>query len=219
MTQGGGIKPFIPIIKEAIAICLLLTLLTVAVSHHSNHVAIISGLLLAAQFILMRWASAILNICLLLVSMLLPALVLSLTLGSDIGITTVVNTSLEEAGLCNPLTQYPILSYGMPILWVIALIGASAPLRATITGWICYVLWLIITPILLSNATMWQGHDSALMQQLSELFNNVLWMNAAVPGLFLLAFAIFFELLCNIFPGKKKDTLPFSPYYEYNARY
>ena len=57
------------------------------------------------------------------------------------------------------------------------------------------------------------------MQQLSELFNNVLWMNAAVPGLFLLAFAIFFELLCNIFPGKKKDTHPFSPYYEYNARY
>ena len=151
--------------------------------------------------------------------MLLPALVLSHTLGSEIGITAVVHASLEQVGLHNPLTQYPILGYGIPILWIIALVGASAPLRASITGWVCYALWLVITPILLSNTTMWQGHDSALMQQLSELFNNVLWMNAAVPGLFLLAFAVFFELLCNIFPGKRKDTLTFSSGYEYNSRY
>lgn len=212
-------KNIIPIIKESLAISIILPLLAVAVSQQHDTTVTISALLLAAQLIAMRWAGAVLNICLLVFSILLPAQILSLALGSDIGITSVVNTALEQEGLHNPFTHYSSLSYGIPILWVISLVGAPAPLRATITGWICYVLWLIATPILLANTSVWQNQESALMQQLSELFNNTVWMNAAVPGLFLLAFAIFFELLCNLFPGKKKETFTPAPHYEYNSRH
>lgn len=211
-------KPLIPFIKEAAALCILFALITAGSLHlyaslnetsffsYLTHPCVICAVLLALQLVAMKWSGSMLNLLLLIFTILSCAVLMALTLGLDVAITEAVQQSLQEESIQLPTDKLAAQYKLIPIAWFIALLSAPAQLRATSTGAICYFVWLAVTAALLNNTDMWAGTDNALAQQLSELFTNTSWMNAAVPGLFLLFFAITFELLCSLLPGKRKEA-------------
>lgn len=215
-------KHLLPLIREGTALPLLFALIATGglylCTPHDNNGAsadffrllsdpiAISAVLVALQLVAMRWSGVMLNLLLLICTILFSAMVLAFTLGSNAALTEVVTGALTAENIQLTDEKAGILYWLIPCAWLMVLISAPAKLRASATGSVCYFIWLILTPLLSDNTDIWKDSDNALIQQLSELFSNTSWMNAAVPGLFLLIFAFTFELLCSLFPGKSKEV-------------
>lgn len=168
------------------------------------------GAIIALQLAVMKWLGGVWNVLFSLLSMLLMGELVMLAAGLPSAITTPVYTELQAVGLADISEKLPILYWLIPTLWLLACLCARDQVRVFITAVVSYLLWLILTLLCNLGVTAWQGTANPAPEQLADVFRNSPWLSAALPGAFLLIYAVLMALFEACIPhfSRKKSKAP-----------
>lgn len=169
----------------------------------SDKLILTLGVLVILQIIAMNCSGFIMEQLLTLFSILLFAEMATIALGPEISLTAELHQLATSVGQPNPLKTNPALYWLIPLVWFLCLMGAKHQVRAFCTALICYVLWLVLSPIVQTAINDWAASDSAVLPQLKGLMDGAAWMPTLILGAFFLLFSLILSILDNIIPDKK----------------
>ena len=164
----------------------------------------LGALFIAIQLVVMRWSGYVMNILLTVTSLLLFAMMATLALGPGISMTESLHHIADSIGMGSPLKANPALYWLIPVTWFLTLLGARDQVRTFCMALVCYVLWLVCTPLLSNVVEQWGAQEEPVLPQIADIMTGAEWMPACVLGCFLLIFAVCVGLLDAIFPEKKE---------------
>lgn len=166
---------------------------------------------IALQFGIMKWTGALWNILFSLMSILLIAWLVMLSAGQEAAVTSVLYDQMDAMLLGNALSRYPALLYLVPVLWFVACLCAQEQVRTFCTALICYGLWHALTAAGTAGLRYWQAMENPPHADALQNFICCPWLTAAIPGCFLLLYALLMAASEAAFPRKrpvKQDKCP-----------
>ena len=169
----------------------------------SDKLIITLGILIILQIIAMNCSGFIMEQLLTLFSILLFAEMATIALGPEISLTSELQQLAAGVGQPNPLKANPALYWLIPLVWFLSLLGAKHQVRAFCSALVCYVLWLVLSPIVQTAVADWAASDSDILPQLKGLMDGAAWMPSLILGAFFLLFSLILSILDNIIPDKK----------------
>lgn len=164
-------------------------------------------LLWAAVFALqagvMKWTGAIWTVLFSLLSFLLLAWMVMLTAGQEAAVTSLLYEQMDAVQLGDVLSRYPVMLYLVPILWFMACLCAREQVRTFCTALICYGLWHALTTACLAGIQRWQAMEQPPCADILQNIACCPWLAAAIPGCFLLLYALLMAAGDAVFPRRK----------------
>lgn len=208
-------------LKNILLLILLCTILTVSINNLSSGLStgvFFDGacslrfsyfygfpllIIISLQLVAMRCSTFAFNILLTVFSVLLFAEMATLAFGPAIAQTPAIHQHAVDSGLGNILCTNSALYWLIPLCWFISLMGAKHQVRIFCMTLVCYILWIILTPMLNGLVSNWGDQENPVLSQTINILSGADWMPAVAIGCFLLIFAFMVDLLENIFPEKK----------------
>lgn len=164
------------------------------------------GSIILLQLAAMKWIDGLWNIVFSLLSIMLMAELVMIAGGLQPAVSTPLMTELQNIGATGIVKQYPAAYWLIPTLWMIACLCAREQARVFITAVICYLLWLLLTWLGAMGVSTWLSMGEPAPRRLADLLRENPWLTAAVPGFFLLVYAVLTALFETCLPRSKKQT-------------
>lgn len=162
----------------------------------------------ALQAGLMKWTGAVWNVLFSLMSFLLLAWMVMLTAGQEAAVTSLLYEQMDAVQLGNIASRYPVMLYLVPVLWFIACLCAQEQVRTFCTALICYGLWHALTAACLAGIQSWQAMEQPSCADILQNIACCPWLAAAIPGCFLLLYALLMAAGEAAFPRKHPAVQP-----------
>lgn len=158
---------------------------------------------IALQLVAMQWAGAIWNVLLSLLTIILTAGLVMLAVSQKAAVTPVLYEQMNAFRLGDLLSLYPAALWLVPTMWFIACLCAQEQVRTFCTAIICYGLWLALSAACFIGLQHWQAMDNPPMADILRNFTCCPWLASALPGVFLLLFALLMALTEGLIPRKR----------------
>ena len=167
--------------------------ITAAVQGHYE--SLIGLVIISLQLSLMRWDKGVFNVALCVLSFALMAELVCIILGPKIGLTAPLQHLLMTEGIPNAPATFSSLYWLIPVMWMLTLTKANAQVRIFCTAMICYLAWIVLTPLFCELVDFWKNYSSDVMPQVLDIYRNAAWMESVTIGGFLLMYALFISLM------------------------
>lgn len=168
---------------------------------------------LSLQLTLIKGTNAVWNLLFCLLSILFAAWLVTLAAGQGCALTSPLQEQLNAHMSGNLADSYPSALWLLPLLWFICCLCAKNQVRIFCTALLCYALWLGITALGMHGVQAWQAMENPPQADLLLSFTCCPWLIPAIPGLFLLIFALLMSLAEAFLPASPTchEKTPSSP--------
>lgn len=163
-------------------------------------------IIISLQLAAMRCSTFAFNIFLIAFSVLLFAEMATLAFGPSVAQTPAIHQHAVNTGLGNILCTNSSMYWLIPLCWFISLTGAKHQVRIFCMTLVCYILWIVFTPMVNEMLKNWEAQETPVLSQTFNILTGADWMPAVAIGCFLLLFTLMVDLLENIFPEKQPQT-------------